>query len=101
MCVEIRQRPRWFHSIRVRIVGIPYDVFAVQKVRDVLERRFVAIASHRALPLEILARQHRQMLRFSHYAVATVRVDIHTTEPKGCPAGIGFKDRQPELGKAL
>src|SRR5215207_10504546 len=41
------------------------------------------------------------MLRLSHYAMAAMRVHIHTAEPKGSPAGIRFQDCQPELGKAL
>src|SRR5262245_39536156 len=41
------------------------------------------------------------MLRLSHYAVATVRVDIHSTKPKWRPAGIRFQYRQAELGKTL
>src|SRR4029450_8058914 len=85
--------------VAVREIGREDDPVVADRVDDVLHRLLVALDRHEALPLEVLARCHRELLGVD--VAQPLPVLVHAPEQERHPAAVALEERDTQLGMAL
>src|SRR5262245_40185712 len=80
--------------VAVREVGREDDAVVADRVDDVLDRLLVALDRHEALPLEVLARGHRELLGVD--VAEPLPVLVHAPEQERHPAAVALQERNPQ-----